>query len=211
MIQRQEEPIKNPLRNHANRMRAAAALRIVTELTAEKQTLLARCRSAPSHEHQALQARLQQLELDLARAQEERRRARAGAPPAPPGHNPLAPPPRPSEVVQTFSYKEPPVDTQTLEQIRTDYCQGKGLNKHALAEKYQLSYRQIQNILRHEDPRPHPTAKLDEAQVRDILRYYLDNGGRRGVITELADRFAVQKSTISDIVRRRSWREIQLE
>ncbi len=211
--QRYEEPIKHPstASSGSTPSRAAAALQTLTRLTEEKQALLVCCRHAPMHERGTIQERLRQVERDLARAQEERRRALAGAPPAPPGYDPMAPPPRPSEVTPSVSYKEPPLCPQVAEAIRGEYQKGEGLNKHALAEKYQVSYRQIKQILRSEEHRPHPTAKLNEAQVRDILRYYLDNSGRRGIITELAERFAVQKSTISDIVRRRSWREIQLE
>ncbi|NJP05037.1 MAG: hypothetical protein HC837_05110, partial [Chloroflexaceae bacterium] len=102
-----------------------------------------------------------------------------------------------------------PITEQLAQQVRTDYQDGNGLSKYALAEKYQITYYQVLRILRNEPARVYPTAKLDATQVRNILRHYEESNGRRGIITELATQFKVQKSTISDIVKRRSWRELE--
>ena len=73
-----------------------------------------------------------------------------------------------------------------------------------------MTRRQIREIVCGEDAQGHSTAKLKESQVREILRRYQECRGRRGIITELAHLFSVQKSTISDIVNRRSWRQLKV-
>jgi Mor family transcriptional regulator len=97
------------------------------------------------------------------------------------------------------------------EAIKADYQAGQGMGKLALAEKYNLSLHQIRRILRGEDERTHSTAKLNEQQVRSILQRYEESNGRRGIIKELADIYHVRKSTICDIVARRTWRNIDVE
>lgn len=208
--QHHEEPIKYPSSTHRKTIndpihRAAQALQLLRELAEEKQTMLARCWRTHGYERLLLQSRLQQIEVAMARALEERRRARAGAPPAP------------SSSESATDQLSPAVSTPTLplsddlrDAIKQDYDKGRGLSATAIADKYHLTYHQVLRVVRGENPRPYPTAKLSEQQVRDILHYYVDNEGQRGVITELAKRFAVRKSTISDIVRRRSWRDIEI-
>jgi Mor family transcriptional regulator len=85
------------------------------------------------------------------------------------------------------------------------------MEKHALAEKYGLSVQQIRRVLGEAVEHSHPTAKLAEAQVRDILRRYQESNGRRGIIKELADVYQVRKSTICDIIARRTWRNIEVD
>ncbi|NJP06676.1 MAG: hypothetical protein HC837_14125, partial [Chloroflexaceae bacterium] len=63
-----------------NRSRAEAALKLVTQLTQEKQRLLQDYRKVSAYERIFIQARLNQIDRELLRAEEERRRARAGAP-----------------------------------------------------------------------------------------------------------------------------------
>jgi hypothetical protein len=65
--------------------------------------------------------------------------------------------------------------------------------------------------LRNEGEQGHPTAKLNETQVRDILHRYEESNGRRGIIKELSDMFQVRKSTICDIIARRTWRNIDVQ
>jgi hypothetical protein len=43
------------------------------------------------------------------------------------------------------------------------------------------------------------------------LQRYQDSNGRRGIIKELSDVFQVRKSTICDIIARRTWRNIDFE
>jgi transposase len=191
-----------------NYTRASTALQIITALTTEKRTLMEHYWQASMNERPAIQDRLQQIEIDLAHAQEERRRARAGAPPAPGNYDPLGPMPRTENTqrseVCSQSWK------QKVDAIKADYQYGEGLGKLALAEKYGLTPQQVRRILRTEGEQGHPTAKLNEAQVRDILQRYAESNGRRGIIKELADMFQVRKSTICDIVARRTWRSIDV-
>jgi Mor family transcriptional regulator len=162
------------------------------------------------YERSKIQDRIQQIEIDLAHAQDERRRARAGAPPAPRDYDPQRNPSRSNssggDSTRSHAWKS------KVEAIKADYQQGQGLGKLALAEKYDLSPQQIRRILRNEgDQTHHPTAKLTEEQVRDILQRYQESNGRRGIIKELADTFQVRKSTICDIIARRTWRNIDIE
>lgn len=192
-----------------NYTRATTALQVITSLTHEKTMLMNRYWQAPLYERASIQDRLQQIEIDLAHAQEERRRARAGAPPAPGGYDPLGPIPRAgsesSDGARSRAWKH------KVEAIKADYQNGEGMGKLALAEKYGLSQQQIRRILREEGDQTHSTAKLNETQVRDILQRYQDSNGRRGIIKELAEVFQVRKSTICDIVARRTWRNIDFE
>jgi Mor family transcriptional regulator len=192
-----------------NYARATAALQMITRLTQEKQSLMSRAMHTPLQERAALQHRLQQVERELAHAQDERRRALAGAPPAPVGYDPLGPLSR----VETSKDDKPRSRSwkHKMEAIRADYQQGEGMGRQALAEKYDLSLQQIEQVLREKTRRGHPTAKLNEAQVRDILHRYRESNGRRGIIKELADSFQVRKSTICDIISRRTWRNIDAE
>jgi Mor family transcriptional regulator len=189
--------------------RAQHALQAITALTSEKQAIMTRYWRVPQNERLHLRDRLQQIDIDLANAQEERRRAQAGAPPAPLHYNPLGPlqhntnPEEHGARMRSWS--------QTSEAIKTDYQAGQGMGKLALAEKYNLSLQQIRRILRDEDERAHSTAKLNEQQVRSILQRYEESNGRRGIIKELADMYHVRKSTICDIVARRTWRNIDVE
>jgi transposase len=192
-----------------NYARATAALHMITQLTQEKQSLMNRTMSTPLHERAALQQRLQQVERELAYAQDERRRALAGAPPAPVGYDPLGPLSR-VEHRKTESPR-PRGWKHTIEAIRADYQQGEGMERQALAEKYDLSLQQIEQVLREKNQRGRSTAKLNEAQVRDILHRYRESNGRRGIIKELADSFQVRKSTICDIIARRTWRYVDAD
>lgn len=191
-----------------NYTRAVVALQMITTLTAEKHTLMNRYWQSPMYEHPRIQKRLQQIEIELAHAQEERRRARAGAPPAPMEYDPLA---IPRLETNHNSSIRPQTSLQKIEEIKADYQCGHGMGKLALAEKYGLSPQQIRRVLRDEGTQPHPAAKLNEAQVRDILQRYQESNGRRGIIKELADVFHVRKSTICDIVSRRTWRNVEFE
>jgi Mor family transcriptional regulator len=176
----------------------------------EKNTLMHRYWQAPMFERSKIQDRIQQIEIDLAHAQEERRRARAGAPPAPGDYDPMRNPSRSSSSNSDSSTRSQAWKSK-VEAIKADYQQGEGLGKLALAEKYGLTPQQIRRVLRHEGDQSHPTAKLNEEQVRDILQRYQDSNGRRGIIKELADDFQVRKSTICDIIARRTWRSINFE
>ncbi len=193
-----------------NYARAATALHVITNLTVEKQSLMTRSWQVPQYERAHIRRRLQEIDIELAHAQDERRRARAGAPPAPHGYDPMGAVPRvergESEGTRGRSWR------QKVEEIRADYQAGAGLDKDALSEKYNLSLQQIRRVLNENDAeRSHPTAKLNEDQVRDILQRYQDSNGRRGIIKELADVFHVRKSTICDIIARRTWRNIDFE
>jgi transposase len=192
-----------------NYARATAALHMITRLTQEKQSLMNRTLSTPLQERAALQQRLQQVERELAYAQDERRRALAGAPPAPVGYDPLGP------LSRAEHHKEEKPRQRgwkhKIEAIRADYQQGEGMERQALAEKYDLTLQQIEQVLREKNQRGHPTAKLNESQVRDILHRYRESNGRRGIIKELADSFQVRKSTICDIIARRTWRNIDAD
>jgi Mor family transcriptional regulator len=193
-----------------NHTRSAVALQVITALTMEKNTLMNRYWQAPMFERSKIQDRLQQIEIDLAHAQDERRRARAGAPPAPGDYDPLRSPSRANSSNSDSSTRSQAWKSK-VEAIKADYQQGQGLGKLALAEKYGLSPQQIRRVLRNEGEQSHPTAKLTEDQVRDILQRYQDSNGRRGIIKELADTFQVRKSTICDIIARRTWRSINFE
>lgn len=192
--------------------RATVALQMITTLTTEKHSLMSRYWQVPTFERVRIQDRLQQIEVELAYAQEERRRARAGAPPAPTEYDPMAVPRLETNnsssnngVTRSQAWQ------QKVEALKADYQCGRGLGKLALAEKYGLSPQQVRRVLRDEGEQPHPTAKLNEMQVRDILQRYQESNGRRGIIKELADVFRVRKSTICDIVARRTWRSIEFE
>lgn len=191
-----------------NHTRAMTALQRITTLTMERHTLMSRYWQVPLYERPGMQDRLQQIDIELAHAQDERRRARAGAPPAPENYNPLGPIPRgdsDSSKARTQAWQH------TVEAIKEEYRNGQGIGKLALAEKYGLSAQQIRRVLRDEGEQTHPTAKLNESQVRDILQRYQESDGRRGIIKELADTFQVRKSTICDIIARRTWRNIDIE
>jgi Mor family transcriptional regulator len=189
--------------------RAHNALQAITALTTEKQALMTHYWRVPQHERLHLRTRIEQIDIDLANAQEERRRAQAGAPPAPLHYNPLGP----------FQHNTNPEERtarvrswqQISEAVRADYQNGEGLSKLALAEKYGLSMQQIRRVLHDKEERTHSTAKLNEEQVRSILQRYEESNGRRGIIKELADTYHVRKSTICDIVARRTWRNIDVE
>jgi len=189
--------------------RAHNALQAMTALTMEKQAIMTRYWRVPQHERLQLRDRLQQIDIDLANAQEERRRAQAGAPPAPLHYDPLGPlqqninPDEHNTRVRSWQH--------TSEAIRADYQDGEGLDRLALAEKYGLSLQQIRRVLHDKEDRTHSTAKLNEDQVRSILHRYEESNGRRGIIKELADAYDVRKSTICDIVARRTWRNIDVE
>ncbi len=189
--------------------RATAALHIITTLTMEKNSLMTRYWQAPLYERSTIQDRIQQIEIDLAHAQEERRRARAGAPPAPRDYNPLGPTPRSERGSATNLRSQ--AWKHKVEAIKADYQCGQGLEKLDLAEKYGLTLQQLRRVLREEGDQTHPSAKLNEEQVRDILQRYQESNGRRGIIKELADVFQVRKSTICDIIARRTWRNIDFQ
>lgn len=190
--------------------RANAALRIITQLTQEKNALMTRYWQAPMYERASIQERLQQIDIDLAHAQEERRRARAGAPPAPGDYDPMGPTPRASASASSSGARSR-AWKHKVEAIKADYQCGQGMCKLALAEKYGLTQQQLRRVLREDSDQSHPTAKLNEEQVRDILQRYQDSNGRRGIIKELSDVFQVRKSTICDIIARRTWRNIDFE
>ncbi len=189
--------------------RASMALQTITRLTTEKQALMNRFYQVSLYERRQIQGRLQELEVALAHAHEERRRARAGAPPAPETYDPLGALPR-SEHVAADSHRARSWKHK-IAAIKADYQAGDGLEKQALAEKYNLSLQQIGRVLGEESARAHPTAKLNETQVRDILQRYRASNGRRGIIKELSDVFQVRKSTICDIIARRTWRSIDID
>jgi plasmid maintenance system antidote protein VapI len=195
---------------HDSFTRASNALQMITNLTTEKQALMTQYWRVPQHERMHLRDRLQQIDIDLANAQEERRRAQAGAPPAPLHYNPLGP------LHHNVSNDEQHVSRrrswqQVSEAIKAEYQAGEGVGKLALAEKYGVSVQQVRRIVGEPEEHTHSTAKLNEEQVRSILLRYEESKGRRGIIKELADAFQVRKSTICDIVARRTWRNIDIE
>jgi hypothetical protein len=192
-----------------NFTRANAALEQITALTLEKQTLLSQAWQAPLYERPTIKHRLQQIERELAQAQDERRRAQAGAPPAPPGYDPQKPQQRTES--SSSNALRAPTWKHKVEAIRADYQGGEGLGKQALAAKYNLTPQQIGRVLGEEENRTHSTAKLNETQVRDILHRYHESNGRRGIIKELSEVFQVRKSTICDIIARRTWRNIEVD
>lgn len=187
--------------------RAAVALIIMQQLTEERYQMMNHADQYPVYERVRLRSRLHQLERELAYAQEERRRALAGAPPAPPAYDPQQPVLLDEEEDRAEQRSQMIAERSTA--IRADYQQGQGLSKAELAEKYGLSIQQVRRIVRSESSRGHPKAKLDAAQVRDILRRYRDNKGKRGIVRELSEAFQVQKSTICDIIARRTWRDVE--
>lgn len=193
----------------ASSRRAAAALRLIQNLTSEQHRLMAHYWHVPLHERPAVQQRLQQIARDLAAAHAERRRARAGAPPAPRVATP------PVDLPRSASDEHEPLQRRrwrhTAEAVRADYRQGQGLSSADLARKYNLSPRQVERALRDQTGQGHSTARLNAAQVRDILQRYAESNGRRGIITELAAHYQVGRNTISDIVSRRTWRTIDSE
>lgn len=53
-----------------------------------------------------------------------------------------------------------------------------------------------------------PRNRLNREQVEAILQKYAEHRRSRGIVTQLASEYQVTKSTISDIVARRTWRHL---
>lgn len=53
-----------------------------------------------------------------------------------------------------------------------------------------------------------PNSKLKECEVLEIRKIHNDTNGRRGIVTELAIFYKIDQSTVSNIIRRKTWKHI---
>ncbi len=186
------------MREH-DEQRIAAAVRRTVALSLEQQRLM----WAGEREQ------LEHVRWLVAKSFDEKRRALAGAA-AVPTYDPFAYVPSALEVYLE-SLRESVVvhlSAQQIERLKAEYERGRGLSRDALAERYGISRRRVDTLLRGE-LEEHATARLTRAQVAEILRCYRESAGRRGIVSELARRYGVGKNTISDIVARRTWRDVE--
>jgi hypothetical protein len=155
-----------------NQERANAALRRIEALNAEQQSIYRTALHRTVGLTHLERIRLNQINREIALAQDERNRARCGAPPAPPDYDPLLIPPIVENTFETGERGNRKTNEEEVREMRNLYLIDKLSATQIWREFPHLKESTVRDILKNRtwfDPTYVPRETIRGRQIRDVV------------------------------------------